>query len=479
MDSEKHIPLVADLDGTLLKSDALWEGLIRFILPRPWNIFICLIWLCTGGKAGLKERLAPYSLQGMEFWPLDETVLGRLRLAQEEGRPIYLATASHKIVAEALAARLGLFTGILATENGMNLRGEAKASLLREKFGQAAYDYIGNGREDLPIWRDCRAIILAGGDPSVKSRAAAMAAETGKEIISLERKPARRSGYAHALRCRQWLKNCLVGVPLLLAHLFTVEAALNVFIAFMAFCACASSIYIFNDLSDLDSDRQHPLKRLRPFAAGDLPLIRGPLLFCLSLGTSLVVAALLPHLFVAALAVYFILNLAYSTLVKKLLFLDVLLLTGMYTLRVIAGSFALNLPLSNWLLAFCCFIFMGLALIKRFTELDLQQAGQEKRLPRRAYIGQDRRLLESMAVCCCICAVLVLSLYIDSLNSLSQYSTPQLLWLLCPLGLYWLGRLLLLANRGDILDDPLDFAIKDKASLLCLLSGILILLLAI
>ena len=283
-----------------------------------------------------------------------------------------------------------------------------------------------------------------------------------------------------ALRLHQWLKNLLVFAPLVAAHrVGDFDLFSSAFIAFLAFGLCASSGYVANDLLDLRSDRRHPLKRNRPFAAGTLPLAWGvalvPLLLLAALGLSL----LLPPVVTALLAGYFVVSLAYSLRLKAVLLLDVLVLAGLYTVRLHVGSGAVQVELSFWLSALSMFLFLSLAMVKRYSELlELRAIGDEE-AHGRSYRPVDLDALMSLGAASGYLSVLVLALYINSGSVRDLYTHPEVIWLLCPLLLYWVSRIWLLARRGELHYDPLVFACRDPASWAVAALGMAVSLLAI
>lgn len=466
------IPLVTDLDDTLFKTDTLWEGAVALLAAHPLNFFRFPGWL-RRGKLAFKARLAKICAENIDSYPVNEEILAQLKQAADEGRPLYLATASRHEVAAAAARRFDLFTGVFASDDTTNLKGQAKADLLIEKFGDKGFDYIGDSLADVPVWRAARRAICVSSDQ--KTRQAALAANTNSEGIDCQ--PPSFVTYRRALRIQQWVKNLLVFVPMILAHAFAATAFFRSLIAFVGFCCCASAIYIVNDLSDLASDRRHISKQGRPFASGALPLRRAVPLFTSCAILALLTCCFLPGRYILILAGYFSLTVTYTVRLKRLLFIDVVVLASLYILRILGGAAALGVATSNWLLGFGIFIFTGLALLKRTGDLIQHEA--EGGLPGRTYRFTDKAILETMAVCSGFCAIVVAALYIDSLPAEHLYRHPQVLWLICPLFLYWYGRLLLITNRGEMGDDPVDFAIRDRASQCCLLATFLIMIVAI
>jgi 4-hydroxybenzoate polyprenyltransferase len=271
---------------------------------------------------------------------------------------------------------------------------------------------------------------------------------------------------ARALRPHQWVKNLLVFVPILLDHRLTQpEVVARGAIAFAAFCLAASGAYVVNDLLDLEADRSHPAKRYRPFASGALAPRVGYLLAPALIGISLLIgAALVAPGFLALLLLYIGLTTAYSAYLKRIVVLDVLLLASLYTLRVLAGITASEVRFSTWLLAFSTFLFLSLAFLKRHGELSTLAAHAVPAARRRGYLPQDMEWLRTMGAASAYLAVLVLALYLNSEEVVRLYRKPAVLFLVCPLLLYWTGRMWLLAHRGQIDEDPIVASARDPSS---------------
>ena len=288
-----------------------------------------------------------------------------------------------------------------------------------------------------------------------------MAERTGAGGLSV-------TALVRVLRPHQWVKNLLVYVPVVLDHkLFHAETMTKATLAFVAFSCAASGAYVLNDIVDLEADRRHPTKRERPFASGALRPEVGfglvPLLLVVAFGLSW---SSLPRSFVALLALYVVLTTTYSLYLKRIAVLDVLLLAGLYTLRVLAGIAAARVRFSTWLLAFAMFLFLSLAFLKRYTEVSAMEGSATEPVRRRGYQRGDREWLGSMGGACGYLSVLVLALYINSEQVVALYRLPVALWLACPLLLYWVGRMWLLAHRGKIHDDPIVATVRDPTSYL-------------
>lgn len=458
--SAQPIPLCVDLDGTLIRSDLLFESALSLLRRNPLYIFFFVLWLLRG-RAHLKREIAARADVDASTLPYDERVLAWLREQGEAQRPRVLCTASDARLAGDVATHLGLFDEVLASDGTRNLAGRQKGETLRERYGERGFDYAGNEYRDLHIWKHARRAIVVNAHNGL-AKAAAGCCEVERVF-----EPARGGlrTWLKALRLHQWLKNLLVFLPLFASHrVLETATALNCALAFLAFGLCASGVYVLNDLFDLDSDRRHPRKRLRPFAAGTLPLLHGlvaaPLLTLAGLGLALYVSAA----FAGVLLIYYALTLAYSLRLKRIEMLDVIVLAALYTVRIIGGAVVIGGGLSFWLLAFSMFLFLSLAMLKRYTELLSARDSGKMGASGRGYSVEDIALIQSLGGASGYMSVLVLALYINSTASEVLYTRPQVLWMLCPLLLYWISRVWLVAHRGGMHDDPVVFAIVDRVS---------------
>ncbi len=454
-------PLVVDLDGTLIKTDLLVEGALALVRTRPLAVFDMASWLVRGGRAHLKAEVARRAPIDPAILPYNEPLLDLLRQRKAEGQPLVLATASDREAAAPVARHLGLFDEVLASDGTVNLKAGAKREHLVERFGEKGFDYAGNDHADLEVWPSARAAILVNPEPGVAAKA--------ERIVTIEaRLDDRRGGignHLRALRPQQWLKNLLVFVPLVTSHaVLDSLLVLKALLAFVAFGLSASAVYVLNDLLDLADDRRHPRKRFRPFAAGNVSAVNGLAMAALLLIVAMPAAVWISPFFVATLAAYIAVTTAYSFSLKRIVLVDVFTLAGLYTLRLIGGSAALGLLPSFWLLAFSMFIFLSLAMLKRYTELlGFREAGAAT-APGRGYRTTDLDLLAALGGAAGYISVLVLALYVNSSAVLPLYARPEALWFLCPLLLYWISRAWLVAHRGNMNDDPVVFAVKDRVS---------------
>ncbi len=455
---------VWDLDHTLLAADTFVEQLSGVVLRRPWLVVLVCVWLLRG-RGYCKGRIAALAATPPDAWPVRPEVLERIASDRAQGRTIVLATAAHCHVAEPLAEHLGCFDAVLASDDHENLKSRRKVAAITRfarDEGWESYSYAGDCAADLAVWQAADEIVVVNPTPLLLKRLRGL----GKPLSVLG---SARSGWDALLKaCRphQWAKNLLLFLPMVLAHRFELPTAIAVGIAFVAFSLCASGVYVLNDIGDVAADRRHPRKRLRPFASGRLTITAGirfaVLLFAGGLGLA---AICLPLAFIGLLVVYLVANLAYSSRLKQVPVLDVLMLSCMYALRLEAGAVAADVPLSDWFLTFSLFFFTSLAFAKRFTELRrLRDSGVASAAGRGYEVG-DIRLLEMLGSASGYVSVLVLALYMNSDQMRSLYGESRLLWLVCPIVLYWITRLWLLANRGQLDEDPVVFTLRDRTSL--------------
>ena len=456
------VPLVVDVDGTLLNGDLLVEGVARLLVTRPLMLFALPFWLLAG-RAALKRRVAQAVPLPPETLPLNPAVLEEVEAAKRDGREVWLASASDRAVVAPLGAFIGA-AGALASDGHVNLRGRAKAARLVERFGARGFDYVANERRDLAVWEHARRAIGVG-----------LPGRLRRDVRSLDREarflpgPGGGAGdYVRALRPHQWIKNVLVFVPVIAAHGTSVGQYLALLGILAALCACASGSYLFNDLLDLPHDRRHRSKRDRPLAAGKVAVLPTmAIAACLMAAGTAGAFGLSPAAGLWVLG-YVVAACAYSLWFKRRLFLDVIVLVLLYTVRVMIGGAAVAIPMSPWLLAFSMFIFLALAIIKCQREIAALDGGPATP-GARAYRSEDDSVMTALAAAGAFSAVVVLALYVQSPNVVAHYARPYLLWLTCPLLLYWLGRMLLLANRREMDDDPVAFALRDRISWLTLL----------
>ena len=473
-------PLCVDLDGTLVKSDTLVDLALVLARHHPLDLLKLPGWLLQG-KAGLKRHLTAAVTLDVAHLPYNRELLQYLEQQHAAGRPIYLATAADVALAERIAAHLGLFAGVLASDGTRNLAGKNKLAAFREQFGESgAFSYIGNATPDLPLLQSCIQPMVANPTSGLRS-ALRSAKVTPVRTFHEQISPLR--AWTKALRFHQWAKNVLLFLPLLLAHDHAPGLIAGALVAFFAFGLCASATYIVNDLLDLEADRRHPSKRRRPFASGDLSAISGVFVIVIFLAVAFLLAVAVPHIiqavsptltlvppfqidFAGWLVVYLATTVAYSLRLKRVVMVDVIVLSGLYTIRILAGSAATGVAVSTWLAGFSIFFFLSLAFVKRFAELEsLRERGGATIAHGRGYHVADLEQLRTSGTASGIASVVVLTLYISNLAAAQLYHHTNRLWLLVPVLLLWILRLWLVASRGHLHEDPVVFAITDKRSL--------------
>lgn len=454
-------PLVVDLDGTLIDSDVLLESLLSALVRKPWLIFLLPVWLLQG-KAALKANLARHGKINASLLPYNDDLVAWLHQQKQAGRRLVLATASNRKYALQVQAHLSLFDDVLASDDHVNLKGSAKAQAVVALLGHDDFCYAGNDAPDFKVWAVAKSAVVAG--PNAKSIAKELSSQCQVERVFAS-SPASLKTYAKACRLHQWVKNILVFAPMIAGHKLGVEWLAPSIAAFFAFGFCASSVYLLNDMLDLEADRQHPTKCRRPLACGSLPILNGLLLVPLLMIIAFVIAAQLSLMFVLTLALYLVVTTAYSLFLKRVAMLDVIVLAALYTLRIIGGAFAAGVELSFWLLAFSMFVFLSLAIIKRYTELlTLKQREKFGKARGRGYEVDDLPLLASLGGAAGYMSVLVLALYLNSESVRELYEHASRLWALCPVFLLWISHMWMTAHRGRMDDDPIVFALKDSGS---------------
>ncbi len=463
-----NIPLVVDLDGTLTPTDTLVESVVQVIKKSPLNFLVLPFWLLKG-RAAFKHAVASRANISAEYLPYRLELLDYLKSEKEKGREIILATAAHYSIAANVNRHLGLFDQVLATDGNVNLKGVRKLEAIRNCVGDK-FSYVGDSQDDLPIWKSATAAVLV----DVPEKTAAVVRGEVPVEREFARSPIRLSVWLQAFRVHQWLKNLLLFVPWITAFAFLDANKLAMLcMAFFAFSFAASATYVVNDLWDLDSDRQHIRKRNRPFASARLPISYGVGAAAFALITSIFIASMVGEGFLIILFVYLVLTSSYSWIFKEYVLIDVLMLSLLYTLRIFAGSVATHIMTSSWLLAFSIFIFLSLALVKRCAELILINRDGKLASNGRDYRVSDLTVLWPLGVGGALSSVVVFGLFISSHETQERYGSPDLLWLVAFGLIYWLARLWIKTSRGEMDDDPVVYAIKDRGSrivIFCLFS---------
>ncbi len=457
------LTLVVDLDDTLIRTDSLFETFWSACTAKWYTPFISTAALVRG-RLALKKRLAEVASVDPSRLPYNDEVLGVVRAWRERGGRVALVTASVQPVADAVATYLGLFDEAHGSRDGINLKGSRKAEFLQEKFGAEGYAYIGDTAADIPVWQLATEAVTVNPSKSFRARVEAL----GKEATHLDALPRKAGDYLRALRPHQWLKNLLVFAPMLAAHQLTPSTLLHSALAFIAFSLVASGTYVLNDLLDLAADRAHPRKCNRPFASGAAKVSHGTLMVPALAVAGAAVALLSGPALLALLVAYSALTTAYSFWLKRIVVIDICMLAVLYTMRILAGSLATGIPSSVWLLAFATFFFFSLASVKRQAELVDGIATGTTRTHGRGYHVNDVSVISNMAVSSGLVSVLVLALYTNSEPVRQLYNTPEVLWGICLVLLFWNSRIAILTHRGEMHDDPLVFAARDRVSHCCL-----------
>lgn len=459
--SKLNVPLVVDLDGTLIHTDLLHESILQLARLKPWLLFHVPLWF-LGGKARLKSKLVDSIDLPIASLPYNHELISYISDQRSLGRRIILCTASHQNLAQSVADHLGIFDEVLASSELFNLLGNLKANALCNQYGAKGYDYAGNSSDDMAVWEYARSAIVVNASPSLIEKVSSLFLV---EKIFFRPTVGFKS-WIKVFRLHQWVKNILIFMPAIAAHaLLTGDAWGKLFLAFLSFGLCASFVYVLNDLLDLESDRLHPRKRYRPFASGRVPIWVGVVFAPVLILFSILLAVDIGANFLNWLLIYLLITSMYSWGLKRLVVVDVLTLAILYTLRIVAGAAAINVPLSFWILAFSIFLFLSLAFVKRDAELQ-SYGGNGRQLHGRGYETSDAPLIQQLGISSGYAAVLVLALYINSENVVKLYKTPEIIWVAVPLLLWWLSWMWFQANRGLMHDDPIVFAIKDKTSLL-------------
>ncbi|QHE74743.1 UbiA family prenyltransferase [Hydrogenophaga sp. PBL-H3] len=465
-------PLYVDLDGTLTPSDTLYESVMLFIRRNPLNLLRLFMWLLLG-KAGFKLKLANAVRPDPARLPYHERFVQYLREEHARGRSLVLASAADARIVREVAAHLKLFDDTLGTNaraDGVNLsRGNKRDAIAAhaQAHGHSTWAYAGNSADDIAVWQGSAQAVAV----NAPARVISALKQVHPQARVFEREPLHLKTVLRAIRLKQWSKNALLFLPLLASHRLDPHLWALVLVAFVAFGLCASATYLFNDLLDLPNDRAHRLKRHRPLAAATISIPLAVVLGSAMLALAFVLAWAVSPGFSAMLLVYTVTTLAYSLVLKRLALIDVLVLSGLYTLRIGAGAVAAQVSLSNWLAAISIFLFLSLALVKRCAELEELDDERATLAPGRGYQPRDLSSLRAMGMASGFLAVMVLALYIDSQNSERLYANPEWLWAAAPVLLLWVMRIWLKTGRRELHgEDPLQFALKDPFSWMTLLA---------
>ena len=455
------IPLYVDLDGTLLRGDSLHEALARLLVrPTAWPVALRALF---AGKAAFKQAVSARAELRAEALPYREDFLDWLRAERKSGRRLILATGADRAIAEAVAGRLGVFDGILASDGATNLTGANKLQTIESHAAGAPFAYAADGQVDLPIWAAAHSAVLVGA--GVRHEARVGTAKVEARFPDTANAPA---AVLRSLRPYQWAKNILVFLPAAAAHRLLEPAILQAdLLLFAAFSLCASGVYAANDLLDLESDRGHTTKRRRPLAAGAVTIPLGLGIACLLPLVALALAfAGAGWQGLAMIAGYWASSSYYSLHGKRVPLLDVFLLAGLYTFRAYAGALVIPSGLSAWMVAFLLFLFLGLACLKRFSELLALPEEHQGSVLGRGYQRSDHLLVARLGVGAGFAATLVVCLYAAAPAASALYGQPMAVMGVAPVVLFGLARLWLQAWRGELHSDPVLHALRDKVSYL-------------
>ena len=473
-DKKNQRPLFVDLDGTLVSTDTLWESCLLFIKRYPLHVLRLIIWSFYG-KAYFKEQVAKIVIPNAETLPYQDEVVRYVSNVKDSGRDVYLITAANRRVADCISKHLKIFTSAIGSDSKLNLKGKMKLNAIQNTIGTKFFDYIGDSKADIVIWSEAHTAIICGDKHKIKDQLnnnkIVILSGDGKNLIKK---------WIKALRLHQWSKNGLLFLALFMSHrIIELNLFKQAIIAFFSFSLSASAVYILNDLFDLEADRKHPSKKNRPFASGDLSVTSGiiaiPGLFIISF---LLATSLLPNIFLIVLIIYLITTTSYSLYFKEKLFLDVIILGALYTLRVLAGGLAVGVEVSSWLLGFSWFFFLSLAFMKRYADLLLIKNNNQEELFGRGYSVIDLDIVQKLGISSGFISLLILALYINGDQVMVLYKQPEVIWLTIPILLYWLMRMWFVAHKGKMTDDPIAFALKDKSSYITFFFVIIVLIVA-
>lgn len=465
----KH-PLIVDLDESLLKTDSLYELFFAAIAQKKLSLFMSFI----RGRQVLKRALAEGVSLDLTLLPWNAQVVELCKAAHAEKRPIYLATAANKYLAACVVAHFPFFDGFIASDEHTNLKGSEKAQALVNRFGEKNFTYIGDARCDVEVWKHAAEAFVVGNISLLKT-----VKKYCPQVTFLKKDSNNKLEIFRSMRVHQWSKNILLFFPLILSHQFNINNIYLIINAALCFCMISSATYIINDLLDLSADRVHITKKFRSFASGNLRIQTG--IVCLTtllLSGFIISISIMPIKFLIIISLYFLITTFYSFFFKEILLVDILILSILYTLRIISGAIILDFPVTSWLLGFSFFTFFSLSIMKRLIEINNIPINVTIPLYRRGYTSDDFPVLLSIASASCFASVLTLALYIGDSRSLKYYSNVQILFILCPILIFWMSRLLIYINRGKILCDPVYFVLHDKVSYICMLLGLIIFIIA-
>jgi len=462
--TQANNPVIVDLESALIRTNITIESCLLYLKKYPLGLFKLLGWYLRGILV-LKEKISAVVIPNPELLPYNKAVLDYLVNAHEEGKEIYLVSSADQRAVDMVSKHLNIFSGAIGSDNNRNLTGQAKLEAINEKVGNKNFEYIGYSKGDDLIVENANAVVICTNKTGKNNHLKSKRNSKEKKEVNCDNVGGLKY-WIKTLRIYQWSKNTLLFLALLMSHrMLEADLLLKSTFAFLAFSLIASSVYILNDLFDLEDDRQHPTKKERPLASGNISVSGGLLIVpLLIIGGFTISISQLPKLHTLVLLLYLLATTGYSLYLKEVLFVDVILLGLLYTLRVLAGGFATGVEVSSWLLGFSGFFFLSLAFMKRYTDLILFKKNNQEELFGRGYSLNDSEFVIKAGIASAFVSLLILALYITSDQVLLLYNQPALLWLTIPLILYWLMNMWYNTNKGKMSDDPIIFAIKDKAS---------------
>ena len=450
--------LICDLDGTLIKTDMLFESLFILLRNNFFFIFLTPLWLLKG-KQVLKNEIYKRIEFSPENLPYNQEVIEFIKINRNNYSKTALVSASNQNIVKDIAEYIGIFDEYYGSDDKLNLKAVNKRKFLDEKYGIRNYSYIGDSKADIEIWNHSNEKFIVNNSLSKRLKSIKFDTIIGNNTKS------KLKLIIKEIRVYQWVKNLLIFIPALMAHITNFEIYLNLFYSFISFSLIASSVYVLNDLLDLEADRKHPRKKNRPFASGDLSLLYGFALLPFLIVSSLIIAiTLLPISYLFVLFFYYVLTSLYSFKLKRIVIVDILTLALLYTIRIVAGGEAVDVEVTPWALAFSMFLFLSLALLKRYTELHSLKEIDELKASGRGYHVDDIEIVRSFGTSSAFISILVFALYVNSEQIRLLYNKPNLMWIVAILLLFWIMRIWFLANRGKMTDDPIVFTGKDKIS---------------
>ncbi len=458
---DASLPLVLDLDRSLIRCDVLHETALAFLRRNPLGVFSMMRWLVQG-RAVLKRKLAEAVTVDVDTLPVNEALADYAADEKANGRTVVLATASDLYVATQVATRFSFIDRVVASDGVTNLKGQAKAEALGQMFPDG-FVYAGDSAADLAVWKQAKGIVIVEASPRVAREAARLG-----PVEAAFRRPSIVRALTKSARLHQWAKNALVFAPLILGGQFANPAAwANAVLAFVAIGVLASATYLLNDLFDLPDDRKHWSKRDRPLASGRLPVAVAVAALPVGFAVAFALAAMVSATAVGVLAAYLVVTVAYSVQLKRQPIVDAFTLAVLFTLRLGLGVAAAQVVVSPWLMVFSMFLFASLSFAKRHTEIERMANLGELRVAGRGYLSSDGPLILSMGVSSGLGAVTIMVLYlINDAFPGGLYGNPVWLWAFPPILFLWIGRIWLLCQRGELNDDPVAFAVRDRTSIL-------------